>query len=69
MALKLIETVQNTTEGHKVKVYWDREWEEYRVKHYRYGDEYLGEGTDYHTDDKSDAQHHARAWAWHYGPC
>lgn len=42
MALKLIETVQNTTEGHKAKVYWDRDWEEYRVRFYRFGEDYTG---------------------------
>jgi len=62
MALKLIVTMQNTTEGHLAKVYWDSEWEEYRVKFYRFGEDYTG--CDYHTDDHDDAKATARHWAF-----
>lgn len=60
--MKKLETITHTTNGREAKVYRDSVWQEWRVKHYIDG-EYQKEA-DYHTDDKGDAQHHARAWAW-----
>jgi hypothetical protein len=42
------------------KIYYDREWQEYRVKLYVDGI-YQGEDSDYHTDDKEDAFDTAKA--------
>ncbi len=61
--MKRLETIENTKTGRTAKVYRDSEWQEWRVKHYIKGEHQTE--ADYHTDDKGDAQHHARAWAWH----
>lgn len=58
MTLRRIETISNKNQGIKAIVYRDAEWNEYRVKFHRQG--IYQENADYHTDDKSDAQHTAR---------
>jgi hypothetical protein len=45
---------------HTAKVYKDREWGEYRVRHYRDG-KHIGEDSDSHHDDLKDAQGSAEA--------
>lgn len=62
MALRRLETITHTTTGREAWVYRDAEWQEWRVRFYHDG-EHLTEA-DYHTNDRSDAQHTARAWAW-----
>lgn len=62
MALRRLETVIHTTTGREARVYRDAEWQEWRVKFYQDG-RHLAEADD-HTDDKGDAQHTARTWAW-----
>lgn len=60
MPLRRIETLTNGKLRLQAKVFRDSEWREFRVKFYRDG-AYLQEA-DYHTDDKSDAQHTARSF-------
>ena len=43
------------------KVYFDSNWSEYRVKFYTDG-QYEGEESDYHTDDREDANSTAYGW-------
>ena len=61
-ALRRLESITNTTTGREAQVYRDAEWQEWRVKFYQDGQHLAA--ADYHTDNKSDAQHTARAWAW-----
>lgn len=58
MALRKIETITSNELKVHATVYRDAEWDEYRIKFYRDG--VYQENADYHTDDKSDAQHSAR---------
>lgn len=60
--MRRLENISNQTTGRQARVYRDSEWQEWRVCFYQDG-RHLLEG-DYHTDDKGDAQHTARAWAW-----
>jgi hypothetical protein len=60
--MKKLESISNLAAGREAKVYRDSEWQEWRVKFYQDG-QHLAEA-DYHTDDKGDAQHTARSWAW-----
>lgn len=62
--MKRLETISNesTTPTRCAKVYRDSEWQEWRVRFF-IDDEHQTEA-DYHTDDKADAQHTARSWAW-----
>lgn len=60
MTLRKIESISNEKELLKAGVYRDAEWQEYRVKFHRQG--IYQENADYHTDDKSDAQHMARSF-------
>lgn len=65
MALRRIETITNNSTGLSAKVYRDVEWDEYRVKFYQ--DEKHLENSDYHTQDKGDAQRTART-VWYPRP-
>lgn len=56
--MRLIATYAGS--GVHAKVYRDSEWNEYRVKFYRYN-QHLTEA-DYHTPDKLDAIHTACSW-------
>jgi hypothetical protein len=58
MSLRKIESIVNNSTGLTATVYRDSEWQEYRVKFHQDG-KHLAD-SDYHTDDKSDAQHTAR---------
>jgi len=60
MTLRKIESISNKRLGVKATVYRDTEWQEYRIKFHR--QEIYQENADYHTDDKSDAQHTARSF-------
>jgi hypothetical protein len=60
--MRRLETITNQTKGREARVYRDHDWQEWRVKFYENGRHLLE--SDYHTDDKGDAQHTARAWAW-----
>jgi hypothetical protein len=62
LIVRRLETISSTSTGRAARVYRDPGWQEWRVKFYENGC-HLAEA-DYHTDDKSDAQHTARAWAW-----
>lgn len=55
---KLVGKEEN--EQYLAKIYYDREWQEYRVKLYVDG-VYQGEDSDYHADDKEDAFDTAKA--------
>ncbi len=48
------------TGKHTAKVYKDKDWGEYRVRHYQDG-KHMGEDSDSHHDDLHDAQHSAEA--------
>ena len=67
MTVRLVSRVLNASDAGRnqcwAKVYFDTEFEEYRVKFYRHA-EYIGSEADYHTDDKSDAINTARAQCW-----
>lgn len=56
--MKLIATYQGSRAFYLVKVYFDREWNEYVVK------PSLNEATWYYTDDKEDAIETAKTMSW-----
>ncbi len=56
--MRRIETITNNSTGREARVYRDSEWQEWRVNGQHQTE------ADHHTDDKGDAQCHARAWAW-----
>jgi len=58
MTLRKIESISNESLELKAIIYHDAEWNEYRVKFHQHGT-YQTE-SDYHTDDKEDAQDTAR---------
>ena len=60
MTLRKIESISSERLEVKATIYRDTEWQEYRVKFHRQG--IYQENADYHTDDKSDAQHTARSF-------
>lgn len=60
--MRRLETILNQTTGREARVYRDSEWQEWRVRFYDQGLHLAA--ADYHTDDKGDAQHTARAWVW-----
>ena len=62
--MRKIEEVVNESKALKAIVYRDSEWNEYHVKHYIGGIYQVD--ADYHTDDKADAQHSARAFVKRY---
>ena len=53
MTLRAVEDGQFSGPHGRTRVYWDSQWEEYRVKLWQGGKR--AEGADYHTDDKQDA--------------
>lgn len=58
MTLRKIETIKNEDLELKAIIYRDSEWNEYTVKFHQH-ENYQTE-SDYHTDDKEDAQNTAR---------
>lgn len=62
MALRLLDEIANDARTRIAKVYRDTEWQEYRVKFTQDGARLPD--ADYHTTDRDDATHTARAWAW-----
>lgn len=58
MTLRIFETIINNSTGTTAKIYRDTEWNEYRVKYSIDG--VHAKNSDYHTDDKGDAQRTAR---------
>lgn len=60
--MRRLETISSKTTGREARIYRDSEWQEWRVCFYQDGRHLLN--ADFHTDDKGDAQHTARAWVW-----
>lgn len=58
--MRKVGTFFNQITAKKADVYRDAEWEEFRVKFYRFG-VYQAEA-DYHTDDRRDADSTASYW-------
>jgi hypothetical protein len=58
--MKLVMKHDHPSNGKSAKVYHDREWGEYRVKHFT-GNKHHKDA-DYHTDEKDDAHGTAKAW-------
>jgi hypothetical protein len=65
--MRRLETITNQTKGREARVYRDSVWQEWRVCFYQDGQHLTA--ADYFTDDKGDAQHTARAWAWRSHGC
>ena len=58
--MRLLKNHVNEKTGKGAKVYFDGEWDEYKVKHFDKGQHV--KNADYHTDDRNDAHDTAKHW-------
>lgn len=58
MTLRLKAEYHDTSANTTAKIYYDSDWQEYRVKFYDTNNQHL-DASDYHTDDEDDAHNTA----------